>query len=170
LSVGESKEEMLRTLDGVTPLLPARKPRYLMGVGSPEDLLECVARGIDLFDCVLPTRLARNGAVFAPEGRLNLRNATHRDDPRPIQEGCACYTCQHFSRAYLRHLIIAKEILGARLNTIHNIHFLLELMRGARQAILEQRYGAFREGALSRYRVADAGARLRNRAAFQTRG
>lgn len=169
LSVGESKDAMLQTLDGVMPLLPARKPRYLMGVGSPEDLVEGVARGIDLFDCVLPTRLARNGAVFTPEGRLNLRNAVHRQDSRPIQEGCACYTCQHFSRAYLRHLIMAQEILGARLNTIHNIHFLLQLMRDARQAIIERRYEAFRQAALERYRVADAAARARNRAAFQTR-
>jgi len=132
LSVGESKEEMLRTLEGVAPLLPTHKARYLMGVGSPEDLVECVARGVDLFDCVLPTRLARNGAVFTPEGRLNLRNAIHREDPRPIQEGCGCYTCQHFSRAYLRHLVIAQEMLAARLNTLHNIHFLLQLMREAR--------------------------------------
>ncbi len=166
LSVGETKEEMLRTLEGLMPLLPAHKPRYLMGVGSPEDLITCVARGVDLFDCVLPTRLGRNGAVFTPEGRLNLRNAAYREDPRPIQEGCTCYTCRNFSRAYLRHLIIAKEMLGARLNTLHNIHFLQELMRQARKAILEGRYTAFAEEVLGRYRPTDEEARARNRAAF----
>lgn len=169
LSVGESKVEMLRTLDEVLPHLPTAKPRYLMGVGSPEDLIEGVARGVDLFDCVLPTRLARNGAVFAPEGRLNLRNAIHREDPRPIQEDCTCYTCQHFSRAYLRHLIMAGEMLAARLNTLHNIHFLLELMRGARRAILEGHYSDYREQTLTRYRVADPAARERNRGAFRSR-
>ena len=112
LSVGESKAEMYRILDLVVPLLPAARPRYLMGVGSPEDLLEGVARGIDIFDCVLPTRLARNGAVFTPDGRLNLRNAAYAEDPRPIQEGCACYTCQNFSRAYLRHLVMAGRSSG----------------------------------------------------------
>ena len=158
LSVGESKAEMWRTLDALMPHLPDDKPRYLMGVGSPEDLVEGVARGVDLFDCVLATRLARNGAVFTPDGRLNLRNACHKEDPRPIQESCACYTCQHFSRAYLRHLIMSQEILGLRLNSIHNIHFLLELMRELRRAILEQRLTPFRAEFLQRYQVADAGA------------
>ncbi|NLD74150.1 MAG: tRNA guanosine(34) transglycosylase Tgt, partial [Chloroflexi bacterium] len=134
LSVGESKVDMLRILDHVTPLLPEDKPRYLMGVGSPEDLVEGIARGIDVFDCVLPTRLARNGAVLTPSGRLNLRNAQYAEDPRPIQEDCGCYTCQHFGRAYLRHLVIAKEILGLQLNSIHNVHFMLDLVRRARAA------------------------------------
>lgn len=168
LSVGESKTDMYRTLDLVTPLLPRHKARYLMGVGSPEDLLEGVARGIDIFDCVLPTRLARNGAVFTPEGRLNLRNASNTADERPIQEGCACYTCQHFSRAYLRHLTMAKETLGLHLNTIHNVHFVLQLMRDIREALLEERFGEFRQAFLSRYQVADAEARHRNRAAFRS--
>jgi len=169
LSVGESKEQMLATLEFVLPLLPENKPRYLMGVGSPEDLVEGIARGVDIFDCVLPTRLARNGAVFTPEGRVNLRNARFRDDPRPIQEDCTCYTCRHFSRAYLRHLIVAKEMLGARLNTLHNIHFLLELVRRARLAILEGRYQAFRQAFWARYRIANAEARKRNRALWKTR-
>ncbi len=163
LSVGESKADMLRILDSVVPLLPEDKPRYLMGVGSPEDLIESVARGIDMFDCVLPTRLARNGAVFTPEGRLNLRNASTKEDPRPIQEGCTCYTCRNFSRAYLRHLVMSKEMLGARLNTIHNIHFLLELMRDIRGAIQEGSFAEFGEAFLERYRVANAQARVENR-------
>ena len=155
LSVGESKVDMLRTLDRVTPLLPTDKPRYLMGVGSPEDLVEGVGRGIDMFDCVLPTRLARNGAVFTAQGRLNLRNSRFKDDPLPIEEGCSCYACRHFSRAYLRHLVIAKEILGLRLNTLHNLQFLLELMRGLRQAILDGRYEDFRLAFWEHYRVAN---------------
>jgi queuine tRNA-ribosyltransferase len=169
LSVGESKEDMLRILDHVTPLLPADRPRYLMGVGSPEDIVEGIARGIDLFDCVLPTRLARNGAVLTPDGRLNLRNARHAEDPRPIQEDCACYACRGFSRAYLRHLVIAKEILGLQLNTIHNVHFMLDLARRAREAILAGDYAAFREAFWARYTVADAAARQANRAAWGCR-
>ncbi|MHB0857608.1 MAG: tRNA guanosine(34) transglycosylase Tgt [Anaerolineae bacterium] len=169
LSVGESKEDMHRILDTVTPLLPRSKPRYLMGVGSPEDLLEGVARGIDIFDCVLPTRLARNGAVFTPEGRLNLRNAANREDPRPIQDNCACYTCRNFSRAYLRHLVMSEEILGLRLNTIHNLHFLLQLMRDIRSAIVEGRFPAYRAAFLDRYQVADAQARACNRANHDAR-
>ena len=169
LSVGESKADTLRILDQVVPLLPENKPRYLMGVGSPEDLIEGVARGVDLFDCVLPTRLARNGAVFTPEGRLNLRNASNREDPRPIQEGCTCYTCRNFSRAYLRHLVMSKEILGARLNAIHNIHFLLQLMRDIRRAIQKGSFIEFGETFLGRYRVADAQARVENRQAWGQR-
>jgi queuine tRNA-ribosyltransferase len=138
-----------------------------MGVGSPEDLVEGVARGIDVFDCVLPTRLARNGAVFTPDGRMNLRNACYTEDPLPIQEGCGCYTCQHFSRAYLRHLTMSDEILGLRLNTLHNIHFLLELMREIRQALLEGRFSAFREAFLARYRVANSQARTENHRSFR---
>jgi queuine tRNA-ribosyltransferase len=140
-----------------------------MGVGSPEDLIEGVARGIDLFDCVLPTRLARNGAVFTPDGRLNLRNAACREDARPIQEDCACSTCRRFSRAYLRHLVLAEEMLAARLNTIHNVHFSLQLMREARQAIVEGRFTAFRAATLARYRVADPVSREENQASFRSR-
>jgi len=163
LSVGESKADMLRILDCVTPLLPTDKPRYLMGVGSPEDLVEGVARGIDIFDCVLPTRLARNGAVFTPDGRMNLRNAVHAEDSRPIQEGCTCYACTHFSRAYLRHLVMSQEILGLYLGTLHNIHFLLQLMRAMRQAVLCGEFAAFRQDFIGRYHVADGDARVENR-------
>jgi queuine tRNA-ribosyltransferase len=136
LSVGEPKEKTWETLDFTVPLLPSDKPRYLMGVGSPEDLFEAVERGIDILDSVLPTRLARNGAVFTSQGRINLRKAEFAEDPRPIEDGCQCYTCRHFSRAYLRHLYKAGEILGLRLNTIHNLHFLTDLMRRIRAAIL----------------------------------
>ncbi len=169
LSVGESKSDMLRTLGLVTPLLPEHKPRYLMGVGSPEDLVEGVARGIDIFDCVLPTRLARNGTVFTPKGRLNLRNAANAEDPRPILEGCSCYTCQNFSRAYLRHMVIAKEILGLHLNTIHNVHFLLQMMRDIRQAILEDRFDAYRADFWAGYRVVDEQVRAQNKLAYKNR-
>ncbi len=140
LSVGETKEEMYAMLDVVTAVLPREKPRYLMGVGTPEDIVEAVRRGVDLFDCVLPTRLARHGAAMLKYGgRLNLRRAEFARDPRPIEETCSCYTCQHFSRAYLRHLIVAKEMLAATLMSIHNIHVLVELTRELRQAIREKR-------------------------------
>ena len=169
LSVGESKEDTRRILDLVVPLLPRHKPRYLMGVGAPKDLLDGVARGIDIFDCVLPTRLARNGAVFAADGRINLRNARFREDPGPIEGDCTCYTCQHFSRAYLRHLVMTKEILGLRLNTIHNIHFLLRLMDRVRQALRDGRFSALREAFGQRYRVADDGARIESRRTWNQR-
>ena len=155
LSVGESKEDMHRMLDIVTPLLPQDKPCYLMGVGSPEDLVECVARGVDQFDCVLPTRLARNGAVFTQGGRMNLRNARFTEDPAPIEEDCQCYTCRRFSRAYLHHLLKARETLGLRLNSIHNLHFLLELMRRIRQSILDGSFSELKESFLASYRVVD---------------
>ncbi len=142
LSVGESKEEMYSTLDVVTPLLPTDKPRYLMGVGTPEDLIEGVRRGVDIFDCVLPTRLARHHAAFSPEGRLNLMNARFARDPRPIDETCDCYTCRTFSRAYLRHLIQAREFLAGTLISIHNLHALIRLMNEMRAAILD---GSFEE-------------------------
>ena len=119
------------------------KPRYLMGVGTPEDLVSGVLRGVDIFDCVLPTRLARHNAAFTRRGRLNLVNAAFARDPQPIDPGCTCYTCQNFSRAYLRHLISAKEMLSATLLSIHNIHTLLELVRQMRQAILENRFDQF---------------------------
>ena len=153
LSVGESKTEMYAMLDVTAPLLPAEKPRYLMGVGAPEDLLESVARGIDLFDCVLPTRLARNAALFTRQGRINLRNARFGQDPAPAEANCGCYTCRHFSLAYLHHLFRAEELLGYRLATIHNVHFLLELMREMRGAIGEGRFAEFKEGFLGGYRV-----------------
>ena len=137
LSVGETKSEMHSMLVVVDAVLPVDKPRYLMGVGAPEDLVNGVLRGIDIFDCVLPTRLARHHAAITRNGRINLVNAIHQEDPRPIVETCTCYTCQHFSRAYLRHLIIAKEMLAATLLTIHNLHTLLQLMKDLRQSVLE---------------------------------
>jgi queuine tRNA-ribosyltransferase len=153
LSVGEPKDIFYETLQYSAPLLPKEKARYLMGVGSPEDLLEGVRWGIDMFDCVLPTRIARNGACFVPEGRLNLRNATLAHDPRPIQEGCACYTCRTYSRGYLRHLIRCEEILGLRLATIHNLHFLIDLMGQVRQALAEERFEEFYASFLAKFRV-----------------
>ncbi len=132
LSVGETKEEMHAMLDMVTPLLPENKPRYLMGVGTPEDLINGVARGIDIFDCVLPTRLARHHSAFAPEGRLNLMNATFARDQRPIDETCDCYACKTFTRAYIRHLIVAKELLAGTLISIHNLRALIRLMASIR--------------------------------------
>ncbi len=140
LSVGETKTEMHAILDLVDEALPENKPRYLMGVGTPEDLINGIARGIDIFDCVLPTRLARHQAAMTPTGRLNLLNAANIRDERPIVEGCACYTCQYFSRAYLRHLIVAKEMLSATLISIHNLHTLLQLSRDIRQAIIDGRF------------------------------
>lgn len=144
LSVGETKEEMHTTLDLVTPLLPENKPRYLMGVGTPEDLINGVVRGIDIFDCVLPTRLARHHSAFAPEGRLNLMNASFARDERPIDGTCDCYTCQTFTRAYLRHLIVAKEVLAGTLISIHNLRALIRLMEQLRISIAE---GMFEEQA-----------------------
>jgi queuine tRNA-ribosyltransferase len=153
LSVGESKAEMHQILEVVHPLLPRHKPRYLMGVGSPEDLFECVARGIDQFDCVLPTRIARNGAVFTHQGRINLRNARFARDKNPIEAGCQCYTCRTFSLAYLRHLLIAGEILALRLTTIHNLHFMLELMRRIRRSIMDGSFAAYKENFLANYQA-----------------
>lgn len=146
LSVGETKDEMHQTLDVVTPLLPENKPRYLMGVGTPEDLINGVLRGIDIFDCVLPTRLARHHAAFSSEGRLNLMNAPFARDPRPIDESCDCYTCQTFTRAYIRHLIAAKELLAGTLISIHNLRALILLMEEIRAAIKD---GSFSEKAPS---------------------
>ena len=135
LSVGETKEEMNAMLEVVTPLLPPDKPRYLMGVGTPIDLINGVLRGVDIFDCVLPTRLGRNGAAMIQSGRLNLRNAKFARDPAPIVENCTCYTCQNFSRAYLRHLTQANEILGHHLISLHNVHFLVDLARQMRREL-----------------------------------
>lgn len=151
LSVGETKEEMLEMLDILEPILPADRPRYLMGVGSPEDVVEAVLRGIDLFDCVLPTRMARNHAVLTRTGRMNLRNAGFARDPRPIDAECTCYTCQSFSRAYLRHLIVAQEMLSASLLTIHNVHMLIMLMHDLREAIRTQSLHSFVEAFRSNY-------------------
>ena len=135
LSVGEPKEEMLHVLDSVAGHLPNDKPRYVMGVGTPLDLVEAVSRGIDMFDCVMPTRNARNGYLFTSGGLLKLRNSRYRDDTRPLDEKCGCYTCKNFSRAYLQHLDKCKEMLGAQLNTIHNLHYYQQLMANLRHAI-----------------------------------
>jgi queuine tRNA-ribosyltransferase len=144
LSVGEPKEEMARILAHTAPRLPAAAPRYLMGVGTPEDLVEAVARGMDMFDCVLPTRNARNGWLFTRFGDVRIKNARHRSDTRPLDETCACPACRGFSRAYLHHLHRANEILGARLNTIHNLHYYQWLMRGMRAAIEAGSFTRFR--------------------------
>lgn len=135
LSVGEPKADMLRILDHIVPHMPPERPRYLMGVGTPEDLVDAVLRGVDMFDCVMPTRNARNGWLFTRNGDIKLKNAQYRSDTRPLDEACACFTCRHFSRAYLHHLHRVGEILGSRLNTIHNLHFYQELMAGMRAAI-----------------------------------
>ncbi len=151
LAVGESKTDMAKTLDALNPVLPQNKPRYLMGVGAPEDVVNGVLRGVDIFDCVLPTRIARNGSGLIKGGRLNLRNAQFKHDPAPLDATCSCYTCTHFSRAYLRHLVKANEILGHVLLTTHNIHFLLELVRQIRTAISKGELRPFAEEFLSFY-------------------
>ncbi len=144
LSVGETKAEMHAVLDIMDDVLPKEKPRYLMGVGTPEDLINGILRGVDIFDCVLPTRLARHNAAMTWQGgRLNLVNATYNRDHFPIEENCQCYTCQHFSRAYLRHLILAKEMLAATLISIHNLHTLIRLVKEMRQAIIDQKLDEF---------------------------
>ncbi len=143
LSVGEPKEEMERILSHTAPRLPTHKPRYLMGVGTPEDLVYGVSQGIDMFDCVMPTRNARNGWIFTQWGNLKIRNAKHRNDPRPLDEACGCYACRHFSRAYLHHLDRANEMLGARLMTIHNLYYYQQLMREMREAIDREHFAAF---------------------------
>ena len=143
LSVGEPKEDMMRILQHVGPRLPANKPHYLMGVGTPEDLVAGVANGIDMFDCVMPTRNARNGWLFTRFGDIKIKNARYKDDKKPLDETCGCYACRNFSRAYLHHLHRAGEILGARLNTIHNLHYYLDLMKQMRGAIEEGRFAAF---------------------------
>lgn len=149
LSVGETKAEMHAMLEVVDPILPEDKPRYLMGVGTPEDLVQGVLRGIDIFDCVLPTRLARHHAAMTRTGRLNLMNATYAQDEAPIDDQCECYTCRTFTRAYLRHLISAKEILAGTLLSIHNLHTLIQLADDLRQAVLEGRLGSFADEFLS---------------------
>jgi queuine tRNA-ribosyltransferase len=163
MSVGEPKDIFYETLAYSAPQLPDAKPRYLMGVGSPEDLLEGVLYGIDMFDCVLATRIARNGACFVPTGRLNLRNATLAKDDRPILDGCTCYTCQNHSRAYLRHLFKCEEILGLRLASIHNVHFLVDMMKTARAAILEGRFEQYRLDFLANFKIIPHEVRQHNR-------
>jgi len=144
LSVGEEKEVTLAMLEVTTPDLPEDKPRYLMGVGTPEDLVEGVARGVDMFDCVLPTRNGRNGMAFTAAGKVVVKNAVYAQDPRPLEEACGCYTCRHYSRAYLRHLYLSREILAYRLLTLHNLYYYLHLMGEMRQAVAAGRFAAFR--------------------------
>ena len=144
LSVGEDKILMYDMIDAVVPYLPEDKPRYLMGVGTPEDLIEGVLRGVDMFDCVMPTRNARNGTLFTKYGKLGIRNAQYANDPNPIEDGCSCYTCKNYSRAYLRHLFAANEILAARLGTTHNLYYYIKLMRDIRDAIEKDRFMEFK--------------------------
>ena len=166
LAVGESKAEMYSVTELVTELLPRDKPRYLMGVGTPEELVECVYLGIDMFDCALPTRVARNGALFTPDGRVDITNGRFRDAAGPVQEGCDCYACRRFSAAYLHHLFKAKEILGLRLASLHNLRFVLRLMEDMREAIAGGRFEAFRRDFLASFTPTDEEARQRNKAAW----
>ncbi|KRL12870.1 tRNA guanosine(34) transglycosylase Tgt [Schleiferilactobacillus perolens] len=159
LSVGESKAEMNHVLDFTTPLLPENKPRYLMGVGSPDALIDGVIRGIDMFDCVLPTRIARNGTVMTHHGRLVVKNAQYAHDFTPLDADCDCYTCTHYTRAYIRHLIKADETFGLRLTTYHNLYFLIHLMADVRQAIMDDNLLEFRENLFEQYGYDDVHAK-----------
>ena len=150
LSVGEPEADRLRILEHTLPQMPADMPRYLMGVGTPSDIVRAVLRGVDMFDCVMPTRNARNGTLFVSDGVVRIRNARFRDDPRPIEEGCACYTCRHYSRAYLRHLDQCGEMLGSHLNTVHNLFFYMQLMAGLRREIERGQLPSFAEAFLAR--------------------
>ncbi|MBW2731398.1 MAG: tRNA guanosine(34) transglycosylase Tgt [Deltaproteobacteria bacterium] len=161
LSVGDTPEQMTEVLDAVASEMPAHRPRYLMGVGRPQDLLRAISAGIDMFDCVMPTRHARNGQLFTSQGRIVISNARHRDEKGPIDEQCHCTTCQRYSRAYLRHLYVAKEILYSRLATYHNVHFFVDLVRQARQAIRAGELETFTRSWLSRLDAADEARRSR---------
>jgi queuine tRNA-ribosyltransferase len=172
LSVGEPKAVMHEMLEACIPSLPPERPRHLLGVGSPEDLFEGIARGVDMFDCALPTRIARNGTLLVHTGRVNIRNARYEHDSRPVEEGCTCYLCQNFSRAYLRHLFRCREMLGPRLATVHNLHFLFVLMERIRKRIQEGTFAAYREEFLASYEVVpedirqeEAGRRRKGRSA-----
>ncbi len=156
VSVGEPEEEMMRAVESAEPFLPRDKPRYAMGLGTPPQLLEMIARGMDMFDCVLPTRLARNGTAFTAAGTVNLKNAEFALDKGPIEENCACPACREFSRGYIRHLIKAEEILGLRLITLHNLHFYLNLMRRARAEIEQETFDQFRSAFVAEYKIRDA--------------
>jgi len=156
LAVGEPRAAMYATLEGLEPALPAGTPRYLMGVGFPEDLLEAVARGMDLFDCVAPTRNGRNGQAFAPDGAVNLRNAAHRTDAAPLDASCDCETCRTYSRGYLRHLFVADELLGLRLLSLHNVRFLIRLGEEARRRVLDGTFDAWRREWLAHYHTRSA--------------
>ena len=160
LAVGESKSQMYNVVEQVASLLPEERPRYLMGVGSPEDLVEVVGRGVDIFDCVLPTRTARNGGLFTSDGRIDIKNSRYRTDPNPVELGCDCYTCAHFTAAYLRHLFKSEELLGLRLASLHNLRFIVRLMEQMREAIKAGEYQEFRRAFLERYRPTNEAARL----------
>ena len=151
LAVGEPREDMYRILEYITPKLPEDKPRYLMGVGEPADMLEAVEDGIDMMDCVQPTRLGRHGTVFTKYGRLVIKNSAYSRDDRPLDEDCDCYVCKNYTRAYIRHLFKTGEILGQRLATYHNLHFLLKLMDNARNAILKEKFQEYKEEFLKNY-------------------
>jgi queuine tRNA-ribosyltransferase len=145
LSVGEPAEMMLEMADFTLPLLPDDRPRYIMGVGTPQNLIELAALGADMFDCVLPTRNARNGQLFTPNGTINISNSRFKDDTQPIESDCRCYTCRNYSRAYLRHLYMARELLAYRLNTIHNIHYFINFIKHLRKAVLADAFESFRK-------------------------
>jgi queuine tRNA-ribosyltransferase len=151
LSVGESHGEMMKALEATTPELPETKPRYLMGVGAPLDLIEAIDRGVDMFDCVMPTRNARNGALFTSQGRLAIKNARYARDPQPVEPGCNCYTCRNYSRAYLRHLYLTREILGSRLNTVHNLSYIITLTLKGRAAIRGGFWDEFKQEISARF-------------------
>jgi queuine tRNA-ribosyltransferase len=153
VSVGEPEPDMMQAIEDAEPHLPAGQARYAMGLGTPPQMIEMVARGVDMFDCVLPTRLARNGTAFTARGTMALKNAQFAEDPNPIEDGCACYACRNFSRAYLRHLIKAEEILGLRLVSLHNLHFYLNLLRTARRTILDGTFAEFRRSFVAGYQV-----------------
>ena len=153
VSVGEPEDEMMLAVENSEPFLPADKPRYCMGLGTPPQMIELIARGVDMFDCVLPTRLARNGTAFTAAGTLNLKNAEYTLDKGPIENGCACSACGEFSRGYIRHLIKAEEILGLRLITLHNLHFYLDLMTRTRRAIEDGSFSDFRTKFVAQYRT-----------------
>jgi queuine tRNA-ribosyltransferase len=156
LSVGEEKGAMYEMIEVVDDALPRTHPRYLMGVGFPEDLIEGIRRGVDLFDCVAPTRMGRNGAVFTRDGRLNIKRTEYRTDPKPLDPDCDCAACTRFTRAYIRHLFVSDEILGLRLLSLHNVHFLLSLARGARHAIRNNNLEQWSRDWLARYRISHA--------------
>jgi queuine tRNA-ribosyltransferase len=156
LAVGETKQDMLRVLGWMREALPAHKPRYLMGVGEPVDLLNGIANGVDMFDCVLPTRLARHGAAFTRDGRINMRNTQYAEDDTPIDPGCNCYACSNFTRSYVRHLLNVEEMLGLMLMSQHNLHFLLQLMRDARAALAAGAFAGFMSAFVARYQARDA--------------
>ena len=151
LAVGEPREDMYRILDYITPKLPEHKPRYLMGVGEPLDMLEAVEHGVDMMDCVQPSRIGRHGTTFTKYGRLVIKNAKYSLDPRPLDEDCDCYVCKNYTRGYIRHLFKANEMLGQKLATYHNLYFLIKMMNGARDAIIDKRFIAFKEEFISNY-------------------